>query len=303
MRSQEIMIVLTSFIKFNESQGMSEIHPSAIIGKQVEIGAHSIIGPNVILEDGVKIGSHNKIMAGAYLAQGTEIGNDNILHMNSVIGHEPQDLAYQGQKTFTKIGSKNVIREFVTIHRGTKDGTATVIGDGNFLMAYCHIAHNCHLGNNIIMVNQASLTGHCVVEDKAFLSGMTGFHQFTRIGTLAMVSALTAINKDIPPYVVCGGRPGVAQGINVVGMRRAGIGPQIRAEIKEAYKLLYRSGLNVSQAIDRIKNSLKSSEVAHMVEFIEASKRGILDGSGVDTISHRKNRSAVPSEEFEEETL
>ena len=234
--------------------------------------------------------SHNKLLAGAYLARGTEIGNGNILHMNTVIGHEPQDIAYQGQETFTKIGSKNVIREFVTIHRGTKEGTATVIGDENFLMAYCHIAHNCHLGNHIIMVNQASLTGHCVVEDKAFLSGMTGFHQFTRIGTLAMVSALTAINKDIPPYVVCGGRPGIAQGINVVGMRRAGIGPQVRAEIKEAYKLLYRSGMNVSQAIDRIKNSLKSPEVAHMVEFIEASKRGILDGSGVDTISHRKNR-------------
>ncbi|MFH0985515.1 MAG: acyl-ACP--UDP-N-acetylglucosamine O-acyltransferase [Candidatus Omnitrophota bacterium] len=282
---------------------MSEIHSSAIIGKQVEIGVNNIIGPNVILEDGVKIGSHNKIMAGAYLARGTEIGNYNVLHMNAVIGHEPQDLAYQGEATFTRIGSKNVIREFVTIHRGTKEGTATVIGDGNFLMAYCHIAHNCHLGSNIIMVNQASLTGHCVVEDKAFLSGMTGFHQFTRIGTLAMVSALTAINKDIPPYVVCGGRPGVAQGINVVGMRRAGIGPQVRAEIKEAYKLLYRSGLNVSQAVEKIRNSLKSPEVIHMVEFIEASKRGILDGSSAaaDTIGHRKNRAITAAEEPEEE--
>jgi UDP-N-acetylglucosamine acyltransferase len=220
--------------------------------------------------------------------------------MNAVIGHEPQDLAYQGQNTFTKIGSKNVIREFVTIHRGTKEGTATVIGDENFIMAYCHIAHNCLLGNNIIMVNQASLTGHCTVENKAFLSGMTGFHQFTRIGTLAMVSALTAINKDIPPYVICGGRPGVAQGINVVGMRRAGIGPQVRAEIKEAFKLLYRSGLNVSQALEAIRNSLKSPEVAHMVAFIEASKRGILDGTAVETLSHRKNHSVTASEIPEE---
>ena len=136
-----------------------------------------------------------------------------------------------------------------------------------------------------------------MVEDRVFLSGMTGFHQFTRIGTLAMVSALTAINKDIPPYVVCGGRPGIAQGINVVGMRRAGIGPQVRAEIKEAYKLLYRSGLNVSQALDRIKSSLKSPEVAHMVAFIEASKRGILDGSAVETLSHRKNRNTTDAAE------
>lgn len=281
---------------------MSEIHASAIIGKQVEIGINNTIGPNVIIEDGVKIGSHNKILAGAFLARGTEIGNYNIIHMNAVIGHEPQDLAYQGQKTFTKIGSKNVIREFVTIHRGTTEGTATVIGDNNFLMAYCHIAHNCLLGNHIIMVNQASLTGHCTVEDRAFLSGMTGFHQFTRIGTLAMVSALTAINKDIPPYVICGGRPGVAQGINVVGMRRAGIGPEARMEVKNAYRLLYRSGLNVSQALHEIRKTLKSPEVKHMVEFIEASKRGILDGSAVETLSHRKNRAAKDNvEEIEEE--
>lgn len=283
---------------------MSEIHASALIGKQVAIGINNIIGPNVIIEDGVKIGSHNKILSGACICRGTEVGNHNIIHMNAVIGHEPQDLAYQGQPTFTKIGSKNVIREFVTIHRGTKEGTSTILGDENFIMAYCHIAHNCHLGNNIIMVNQASLTGHCIVENRAFLSGMTGFHQFTRIGTLAMVSALTAINKDIPPYVICGGRPGVAQGINVVGMRRAGIGPQVRAEIKEAYKLLYRSGLNVSQALEKIKSSLKSAEVAHMVEFIEASKRGILDGTAVETLSHRKNLTAEEyPQEIEEEIL
>ena len=282
---------------------MSEIHASALIGKQVEFGANNTIGPNVIIEDGVKLGSNNTILAGAFLARGTELGDHNTIHMNAVIGHEPQDLAYHGEATFTKIGSKNVIREFVTIHRGTKEGTATVIGDSNFVMAYCHIAHNCHLGNNIIMVNQASLTGHCVVEDRVFLSGMTGFHQFTRIGTLAMVSALTAINKDIPPYVICGGRPGIAQGINVVGMRRAGIGPQVRAEIKEAYKLLYRSGLNVSQAVEAIKSSLKSPEVAHMVAFIEASKRGILDGSAVETLSHRKHRSAATSATEVEEEL
>jgi UDP-N-acetylglucosamine acyltransferase len=278
---------------------MSDIHSSAIIGKQIEIGAGNTIGPNVILEDGVKIGSHNKIMSGAFLARGTTLGDHNTIHMNAVIGHEPQDLAYKNEPTFTRIGNKNVIREFVTIHRGTKEGTATVIGDENFLMAYCHVAHNCLLGNNIIMVNQASLTGHCTVEDRAFLSGMTGFHQFTRIGTLAMVSALTAINKDIPPYVICGGRPGVAQGINVVGMRRAGIGPETRMEIKNAFRLLYRSGLNVSQALTEIKKTLRSKEVAHMVEFIEASKRGILDGTAVETLSHRKNRTAA-AEEAEE---
>ncbi|MBU9889370.1 MAG: acyl-ACP--UDP-N-acetylglucosamine O-acyltransferase [Candidatus Omnitrophica bacterium] len=275
------------------SVSSSNIHPTAILGKNVTLGDGNLIGPHVILEDGVCLGSRNQIMAGAHIACGTTIGDDNKIHMRAVIGHAPQDLSYRGEKTFTRIGNKNEIREFVTIHRGTKEGSATEIGDENFIMAYCHIAHNCRLGNRIIMVNQASLTGHCEVEDRAFLSGMTGFHQFTRIGTLAMVSALTAINKDIPPYVMCGGRPGVAQGLNVVGMRRAGIGPDTRTEIKEAFKLLYRSGLNVSQALESIKAKLKSKEVAHMVTFIEASKRGILDGSAFETLAHRKNRTTA----------
>ncbi len=279
------------------------IHPAAILGKDIQLGQGNQIGPNVVIEDGVKVGAHNRILQGAFLGRGTELGDHNEIHMNAVIGHMPQDLAYKGEETYTKIGHKNVIREFVTIHRGTKAGTATVIGDGNFIMAYCHIAHNCVLGNQIIMVNQASLTGHCIVEDRAFLSGMTGFHQFSRIGTLAMVSALSAFNKDIPPFVICGGRPGVAQGINVVGMRRAGIGLETRTEIKEAYRLLYRSGLNTTQALEAIKKNMKSSEVAHFVKFIEESKRGIIDGSqgSADTISHRKHRSSESADSVEED--
>ncbi len=269
----------------------NKIHPSAVIGKDVVLGDENEISSGVVIEDGVNIGSKNKFLNGVFVGRGTTIGDGNSFHMNAVIGHEPQDLSYHGQKTFTRIGSKNTFREFVTVHRGAEEETATVIGDSNFIMAYCHIAHNCHLGNNIIMVNQASLTGHCFVEDRAFLSGMTGFHQFTKIGTLAMVSALSAINKDIPPYVICGGRPAVAQGINVVGMRRAGISLATRTEIKTAYKLLYRSGLNVSQAVEEIKKNLSSPEVLHMVEFIESSKRGILDGSAHETLSHRKNLS------------
>lgn len=268
---------------------MSKIHPSAIVGKHVQMGADNVIGPNVIIEDGVKLGSGNTLLAGVYIGTGTTIGNDNKFHMNAVIGHEPQDLAYKNESTFTKIGNGNTFREFATIHRGTKAGSSTVIGNSNYIMAYCHIAHNCTVGNHVIMVNNASLTGYIEVEDKAFLSGMTGFHQFTRIGTLAMVSALSACNKDIPPYMICGGRPGVVIGINVVGLRRAGIGPEVRAEIKAAYKLLYRSGLNTTQAVAEMKQTLKSAEVKHLVSFIEASKRGIVDGSGVETLNAKKS--------------
>lgn len=258
---------------------MSSIHPSAIIGKNVKMGRENEIGPHVILEDGVVLGDSNRIYAGAYLCSGTTLGNANEIHMNAVIGHAPQDIAFKHEATFTKIGNGNKIREFVTIHRGTKEGSATVLGDENFLMAYCHVAHNCVLGNRIIMVNQASLTGYCEVEDSAFLSGMTGIHQFSRIGKLAMLSALSAVNKDIPPYLICGGRPGVILGINVVGLRRAGYSPAVRDEIKQAYKLLYRSGLNVSQALEAMKKSLQSKEVAHLIQFVKNSKRGICDGA------------------------
>lgn len=254
----------------------NQIHPSALIGKNVSLGSNNEIGPNAVIASGVKIGSGNKILHGATLCHGTEIGDENTIHMHAVVGHEPQDLKFKNEPTFTRIGNKNVIREFVSIHRGTEPGTATVIGNENYIMAYCHIGHNCTIGNNIIMVNQASLTGHCVVENRAFLSGMTGFHQFSKIGTLAMVSALSAFNKDIPPYVICGGRPGVAQGLNVVGMRRAGIPPETRKEIKHAFKILYRSGLNVTNALEQIKKECQSPEVKHFVEFIENSKRGII---------------------------
>lgn len=273
---------------------MSNIHPSAIIGKNVRIGEGTEIGPQVIIEDGVILGARNRLRAGVYIGTGTELGDDNDIHMHSIIGHIPQDFAFKNEPSFTRIGSRNQIREFVTIHRGTKPGTATVLGDDNFLMAYCHIAHNCHIGNRVIMVNQASLTGHCHVEDQAFLSGMTGLHQFTRVGRLSMLSALSAVNKDIPPFMTCGGRPAVVVGINVVGMRRSGFSPETRSEIKQAYKLLYRSGLNVTQAVALMKQKLKSPEADHLIKFIEASERGIMAGTSEeqteeeDTIKARK---------------
>ncbi len=272
----------------------NQIHPSAIIGRDVQLGSSNTIGPFVVIEDGVKIGSGNTVMAGAYICSGTNIGNENVVHMRAVIGHAPQDLAYENKPSFTRIGNRNTIREFVTIHRGTKAGTATVIGDSNFLMAYCHIAHNCQMGNHVIMVNQASLAGYITVEDQAFLSSMTGMHQFTRVGRLAMVSALSVSNKDIPPYVTCGGRPAVALGVNFVGLRRAGFPPEVRQEISQAFKLIYRSGLNVSQAVRAIKKALFSNEVAHLLRFIEESKRGIIDSAktiseeGEETLRPRK---------------
>ena len=259
---------------------MSKIHQTAQIGKNVILGKGNEIGPGVIMEDGVKLSDYNKVWANAYICRGTTIGSNNQIHMGAIIGHEPQDLAYKGQETFTKIGDRNIIREYATIHRGTKEGTSTVIGDDNFLMANTHVAHNCIIENKVMMVNVSSLTGYCVAERGAFLSGMTGFHQFTRIGRLAIVSALSVTNRDIPPYVICGGRPSYVLGINVVGLRRAGVPATERDKIKRAFKFLYRSGLNVGQALEAIERELDGPYIAHLLQFIKTAKRGIANYKG-----------------------
>ena len=254
------------------------IHPQAIIGKNVLLGEANEIGPNAIIEDGVKIGSNNKIWPGAYICKGTEIGDHNEIHMNAVIGHAPQDLAYKGAPTKTIIGNQNIIREFTTIHRGTKEDTATTIGNNNFLMAYAHVGHNGKIGNKVIMVNGTTLGGYCVVEDEVFFSGVVVVHQFCRIGRLALVSGLSAVNMDIPPFMVCGGRRSIVYAINVIGLRRAGIGSDARLEIKRAYKLLYRSALNFATAISEIEKMCKTPEINHLLDFIKNTKRGLCRG-------------------------
>ena len=229
------------------------IHPSAIIGKKAQLGEGNEIGPGSIIEDGASLGSHNKLWMNVYVGPGTTIGH------------------------------RNTIREYVTIHRGTKEGTATVLGDDNFLMANAHLGHNCQVGHKTTLVNLATLAGYCAVEDGAVLSGMVVVHQFVRIGRLAMISGLSAVNKDVPPYLLCGGRPAVIQGLNAVGMRRAGIAPAVREEIKRAYKLLYREGLNVPHAIEAIARECASPETKLMVEFVKQAKRGISAGLGEET--------------------
>ena len=259
---------------------MNTIHPSAIIGKRVQLGDANEIGPGCVIEDGVILGSRNKLWMNVYLGPGTTIGDENQIHMGAIVGHVPQDLAFAGASTYTKIGHRNTIREYVTIHRGTKEGSATVIGDDNFFMANAHLGHNCQVGQRVILVNLATLAGYCTVEDGALLSGMVVVHQLTRIGRLAMISGLSAVNKDVPPFMLCGGRPAVIQGLNAVGLRRAGIAAAVREEIKRAYKLLYREGRNVPHALEAIERECRSPEVQRLVEFVKGSERGICAGIG-----------------------
>ncbi len=275
------------------------IHPTAIVDPSAKIGKGTSVGPYTIIEKDVVLGENNEIGPRVFIATGTTLGHGNKVHMGAVIGHEPQDLAYRGTVSFTKIGDRNTIREYATIHRGTKENSSTEIGNDNYFMAYSHIAHTCKVANRVILVNNASLTGYCEVGDGAFLSGFVGLHQFSKIGTLAIISALTAVNKDIPPYMMAGGRPAVVQGINVVGLRRAGFAPDVRMEIKEAYKLLYKSGLNITQALEKIKDSLKSPQVKVLVDFIENSDRGIASGLGEETETLLTKKGARVAEEEE----
>lgn len=277
---------------------MNTIHQSVVIGKGVQLGEDNEIGPGCVIEDGAVLGSRNRLWMNVYVGPGTTIGDENQLHMGAVIGHLPQDLAFAGGPSFTRIGSRNTIREYVTIHRGTKPDSATVIGDDNFLMANAHVAHNCQVGSKTIFANLATLAGYCTVEDEVVLSGMVVVHQFVRIGKLAIVSGLSAVVKDVPPYLLCAGRPAVIRGLNVVGLRRSDIPVPVRDELKQAYRLLYRQGLNVSNALEAIEQSCHTEETKRLVAFVRASKRGICAGVGkaVETVGPRKLMGAMEAE-------
>ncbi|MGQ9629579.1 MAG: acyl-ACP--UDP-N-acetylglucosamine O-acyltransferase [bacterium] len=260
------------------------VHKNARIAEGVEIGPYAFVGENVTIGRGTSIGAH------AYIDGWTTIGENNKIYMNVVIGIEPQELNYRGEKSFVIIGNNNVIREFATIHRSIYEGGTTKIGDGNFLMGYTHIAHDCKLGNNIVIVNYTGLSGHVEVEDRAFLSGYVAVHQFVRIGALAMIGGSARIPKDVPPYITAEGHTAKAVGLNVVGLRRAGIPPESRRAIKKAYRILYHSGLNLKQALPRIEEEVEQTEeVKHFLDFIRRSEertgrehRGILGSRMVE---------------------
>jgi UDP-N-acetylglucosamine acyltransferase len=250
------------------------IHNLAIVDKNSQIAKDADIGPYAIVEPGVKIGAGVKIWPHAYICGGTEIGDGTEVHMGAVLGHAPQDLAYKGGDTKLVIGKRNVIREYATVHRGTKDSSATVLGDENYLMALSHVGHNCEIGNRVILANCALLGGYVKVEDGAFISGNVAVHQFCRIGTLAMIGGFSGVNKDVPPYMLLRG-PSIIRSVNLVGLRRAKIPPEAIRKIKEAFRLLYRANLNISQAIEEMRKLGPSKELEDIIKFIETSKRGI----------------------------
>jgi UDP-N-acetylglucosamine acyltransferase len=249
------------------------IHPGAQLAQDVEIGPYAIIGEHVSIGRGTKVGPH------AVIDGWTEIGEDNtIFHMTSV-GAVPQDLKYRGEKTFLRIGNGNTIREFASLHLGTVTGDGeTTVGNGNLLMAYSHVAHDCHIGNGVVLANAVTLAGHVTVEDFAILGGLCAVLQFTRIGAHAMIGGMTPVAMDVPPYTIVTGdrKEASLRGLNLVGLKRRNFSPETIAGLKKAYKILSLSGLKLSEAIDRMKAELPpSTELDHFIAFIESSKRGV----------------------------
>ena len=252
------------------------IHPTATVNPKAELGANVTIGPFCVIDAAVKIGANTRIGPHVTILPFTTIGAGCSLHANVVLGDLPQDLAFKADTiSYVRIGTNCTIREGVTIHRGTKPETETVVGDGCFLMVNSHVAHNCRLCNNVILINGALLAGYVEVGERAIISGNAVVHQFCRIGKLAMVSGNSAISKDLPPFcTVMSSRNNIA-GLNVVGLRRAGFGVPDRLAIKRAFHTLYQSGLNVTQAIAQIRAESPTGPALEFCEFVEQSKRGI----------------------------
>jgi UDP-N-acetylglucosamine acyltransferase len=260
------------------SESNSGINPTAVIDTRAEIHPEAEIGPYVIIDGPVKIGRGTRVMAHSYLTGWTEIGEDNTIHMGAVIGHEPQDLDYEGGETYLRIGHRNTIREHAQIHRGTKPGSSTIIGDDNFIMNQAHIAHNCEIGNHIVIAGGALLAGYVGVEDRAFISGNCVVHQFVRIGKFALLRGLSRTSRDVPPYCIMDGTHTV-KAINQVGLERAGYNKEAIGEIKRAFSQLFRRKSNLSKAIRELegKGSL-SEEVRYLLDFIKSSERGVCFG-------------------------
>ena len=253
---------------------MSNIHPTAIIDPSAKIDPSTVVGPYTIIGKDVVIGKNNHI--GPYcVIENTTMGDGNELIASSFIGVKPQDLSYKDEPTRVTIGNGNKIRECVTIHRSTKLDCPTSIGNNCLLMANSHVAHDCHLGNNIIIANSTGVAGHVVVEDRVVMSGMVGIHQFVRVGTMAMLSGGAMLPLDIPPYCIAQGERARLVGLNVVGMRRAGMKRDEIMAVKRAFKVLFRSKMLLKDAIAQLEADQPIPAVMEMLEFCKHTKRGI----------------------------
>ncbi len=247
------------------------IHPSAVIGKDVEIGPYAVIDEDTVIGDGCKIGPH------VVIHRYTTVGKNCRFFPGCSIGAEPQDLKFAGEKSYTFIGDGGIFRECCTVNRATGEGNETHIGNNILMMAYTHVAHNCIVGNNVIMSNVATLAGHIIIEDRAVLGGLCAIHQFCKVGRNAMIGGMARVSQDVPPFMIVAGDPAFVSGLNSVGLARAGMPQDQRNELKKAFRILYHSGLPMQEAIATMEQELESSEpVEHLMRFLRSVERGII---------------------------
>lgn len=254
------------------------IHRTAIVDSKAEIGEGVDIGPYSVIEKDVVIDQQTKIGPHVVIREGTRIGKRCRIFQFASIGEAPQFMGYKGERTFLEMGDDNIIREFVTLHRGTvKGGGKTVIGNKNFFMAYSHVAHDCQIGNEVIMSNAATLAGHIVIEDWAIIGGLVAIHQFIRVGAYAIIGGFSGVLLDIPPYTKAQGDRAKLYGLNTIGLKRANFSEDTLKALKKAYRIIFRSGLTLEKAVKKVGADEISGfpEVQHLLHFIQHSKRGI----------------------------
>jgi UDP-N-acetylglucosamine acyltransferase len=259
----------------------TQIHPTAVVEPDAELGTDVVVGPLAYVGSGVQLGDGTRLHHHAAVEGNTVLGAGCEIYPFANIGGLTQDLKHRGGNPGVRIGARNVFREYVTIHTGTEDGDMTVLGDDNVLLAHCHVAHDCQLGSHIIASNNTGIAGHCIVEDHVVFGAVSGIHQFCRIGAHAMISAYAKIVQDVPPYVIADGQPAVVRAINKVGLERRGFDKDQIDRIKQLFRILFRDGLNRSQAIEKLQahEATASAEFQAVLAFAEASERGFTPGS------------------------
>jgi UDP-N-acetylglucosamine acyltransferase len=253
---------------------MARVHPTAIVEKDCELADDVEVGPYSIVRSGSVLGAGTTLDAHC-LIEHTTLGRECHLHFGAALGGVPQDQSYRSEPTRVLVGDRNTIREYVTVHRATGEGNATRLGNDNMLMASTHLGHNCELGDQVTLSTLSGMSGHTIIEDHAIIGGMVGSHQRVRVGKLAMVSGFSKMSQDIPPFCLADGKPARVIGRNLVGLRRAGYDSDVRRALQRAFRLIYRSGLDLAGALDRVANELGSfREVQYLVEFINRMRNG-----------------------------
>ncbi len=255
---------------------MMKIHPTAIISAKAKLADSVSVGPYSVIGDQVIIGADTKIGTHCVIEGNTTIGKNCEIFTGSVVGSRPQDLKFKGEKVFLEIGNNNIIREYCTLNPGTGEGSKTVVGNDNLLMAYSHIAHDCRVGNGCVLANNATLAGHVTIEDKAVIGGIVAIHQFVRIGMLSITGGCSKVVQDIPPFSTCDGHPARVYGLNLIGLRRKGISHDAIKKIDQAFRLIFNSGLSAHHAAEKAEKEIeKTEEIKYLIDFIKSSKRGL----------------------------